>query len=98
MAPAVACVAACTGGASRLPGRLVCPRSLVVPALLSCCVPQVVDRAMDVCIKRCVSSKDARLTESQKACLTGCTMAFMEGFGLAADTMQALLKKEAGSR
>ncbi len=36
-----------------------------------------------VCIKRCVSTPDGRLTDKQKRCLDNCVGAFKEGFGVA---------------
>lgn len=41
------------------------------------------ERMTELCIKRCVSGPTDKLADRQRRCLDMCTMAFVEGFGVA---------------
>ncbi len=56
------------------------------------------DKMISVCVKRCLSSPADKLSDKQRRCLESCTSAFLEGFGVAAETFASIAKRSAADR
>lgn len=55
------------------------------------------DKMTKLCFERCVSSPDGQLSGRQMKCLDACTSAFLEGFGVASETLASIAKKQAAA-
>ena len=57
----------------------------------------VAEKMISVCIARCVGAPaEGRLGDRQRRCLDGCASAWMEGYGIAAETLNAIAQKAPG--
>ena len=57
----------------------------------------VTEKMISVCIARCVGAPaEGRLGDRQRRCLDGCASAWMEGYGIAAETLNAIAQKAPG--
>lgn len=57
----------------------------------------VAERMSDVCFKRCVTAPVEKLSDKQRRCMDACTGAFLEGFGVAAETLNNIAKKQSAA-